>query len=114
MTALVAIFYFRVFLLISNVPGGAQLAAVANGITIMVFNKLYGYVSVKLNDWENHRTETEYEDHLIAKTFLFQFINSYSSLFYIAFFKNKSFTILGRATECVIGENGQPDCLLDL
>lgn len=36
---------------------------------------------------ENHRTDTEFEDHLIGKTFLFQFVNSYASLFYVAFIK---------------------------
>lgn len=36
---------------------------------------------------ENHRTDTEYEDNLIAKTFMFQFVNSYASLVYIAFIK---------------------------
>lgn len=36
---------------------------------------------------ENHRTDTAYEDNLIAKTFMFQFVNSYASLVYIAFIK---------------------------
>ena len=38
---------------------------------------------------ENHRTDTEYEDNLIAKTFMFQFVNSYASLIYIAFIKEQ-------------------------
>jgi hypothetical protein len=32
-------------------------------------------------------TDTKYEDALISKTFVFQFVNSYASLFYIAFVK---------------------------
>ena len=36
---------------------------------------------------ENHRTQTSYEDALILKLFGFQFVNSYTSLFYIAFFR---------------------------
>jgi len=44
-------------------------------------------VSLYLNEYENHRTPTEYENSLIVKTFLFKFVNSYNSLFYIAFFK---------------------------
>ena len=40
-----------------------------------------------LNDYENHRTESEYEDALVVKTFLFQFVNSYAPLIYIAFIK---------------------------
>lgn len=37
---------------------------------------------------ENHRTESSFMDSLIFKIFPFQFVNSYTSLFYIAFFKN--------------------------
>jgi hypothetical protein len=40
-----------------------------------------------LTDYENHRTDTEYEDALIAKTFVVQFFNCYTPLFYIAFVK---------------------------
>lgn len=48
---------------------------------------VYGSIAISLNNYENHRTETEYEDALIAKTFVFQFINSFSPMFYIAFVK---------------------------
>ena len=36
---------------------------------------------------ENHRTQTRYDDALIFKLFAFQFVNSYASCFYIAFFR---------------------------
>lgn len=36
------------------------------------------------------RTETEYEDALILKSFSFQFFNSYTSIFYLAFFKQNT------------------------
>jgi anoctamin-7 len=39
---------------------------------------------------ENHRTESAYENNLIIKIFMFQFVNSYTSLYYVAFFKNGS------------------------
>lgn len=48
---------------------------------------LYADVAIRLTDYENHRTDTQYEDSLIAKTFIFQFVNSFASLFYIAFIK---------------------------
>ncbi|CAN0037026.1 unnamed protein product, partial [Phaeothamnion confervicola] len=54
-------------------------------------------MAIALNNHENHRTDTAYEDALIAKTFLFQFVNSYASLFYIAFIK----TSVG-AGECLV------------
>ena len=38
---------------------------------------------------ELQRTQTEFEDSFITKMYLFQFVNFYSSLFYIAFFKGK-------------------------
>ena len=38
---------------------------------------------------EMHRTQSEFDDNLTFKVFLFQFINFYSSIFYIAFFKGR-------------------------
>jgi anoctamin-10/anoctamin-7 len=52
-----------------------------------VLNGYFQDVALKLNNKENHRTDTEYEDALIAKTFSFQFVNSFASLFYIGFVK---------------------------
>ena len=40
---------------------------------------------MQLTDGENYRTETMYEDSLIVKLFIFQFINSYASFFFLAF-----------------------------
>jgi Calcium-activated chloride channel len=48
---------------------------------------VYGTVSLALNDYENHRTDTEYEDNLIAKVFLFQMVNSFAALTYVSFIK---------------------------
>lgn len=58
---------------------------------------------MRLNDWENHRTATDYTDQLIFKTFAFQFINSYMSLFYIAFIKSQvTFMVGGPARTLII------------
>lgn len=48
-------------------------------------------LSVSLVDLtaELPRTQTDYENSLTMKMFLFQFVNYYSSCFYIAFFKGK-------------------------
>ncbi|OQR80494.1 anoctamin, partial [Thraustotheca clavata] len=65
------------------------VAAVLNSIQIIILNnKVYRVVAEKLNAWENHRTDVQYEDHLFTKVFLFQFCNSFSSFFYIAYVKN--------------------------
>ena len=38
---------------------------------------------------EMHRTQTQYEDAFTFKVFVFQFVNFYSSPFYVAFFKGR-------------------------
>jgi hypothetical protein len=68
----------------------AITASILNLITIILLNILYGKLAVKLTDWENHRKESEYESQLAFKIFLFQFVNSYSALFYVAFFKGQN------------------------
>uniref|UniRef100_A0A6A7G7S5 Anoctamin n=1 Tax=Hirondellea gigas TaxID=1518452 RepID=A0A6A7G7S5_9CRUS len=50
-------------------------------------NALYGNISEKLNQFENHRTDSDYENSRIAKSFVFKFVNSFNTLFYIAFIK---------------------------
>eukprot|EP00808_Paulinella_micropora_P004205 g19562.t1 len=67
--------------------GGGIVASIVSSIQIILFNLLYTRLARRINDFENHRTESEYENALIAKTFIFKFINSYNTLFYIAFFK---------------------------
>ncbi|XP_043861635.1 uncharacterized protein LOC120443822 isoform X6 [Drosophila santomea] len=56
----------------------------AGAITLM--DEAYFKLAVWLNDRENYRLQSKYENHLIAKVALFQFVNSFLSLFYIAFY----------------------------
>ncbi|XP_050083686.1 anoctamin-8 isoform X4 [Anopheles aquasalis] len=56
----------------------------AGAITLM--DEAYYKLAVWLNDRENYRLQSKYENHLIAKVALFQFVNSFLSLFYIAFY----------------------------
>jgi hypothetical protein len=63
------------------------LGGIANGVLIFALDAVLKEIAIKLNDWEHHRTATAYEDALISKLFFFQFVNGYTSLFYIAFFK---------------------------
>ncbi|XP_028401787.1 anoctamin-4-like isoform X2 [Dendronephthya gigantea] len=73
---------------------GPTLASVTssflNTICIMVMGKCYQRLAVILTEWENHRTQTSYDDALIVKLFAFQFVNSYASLYYIAFFRGST------------------------
>lgn len=82
---------FVLKLVLAGIPStsssAAIIASLANAVQIQVMNIIYGGVAVRLTDYENHRTDTEYEDSLIGKTFVFQFVNSFAALFYITFFK---------------------------
>jgi len=60
---------------------------VGNGVMIAVFDRFYQYGSKYGNEWENHRTEQDFQDALIAKSFIFKFFNSFSSLFYLVFIR---------------------------
>jgi len=66
--------------------GGLAITLIATA-QVVILNIYYTKKAVDLNDIENHRTDTAYFDSLIAKLFVFIFINSYASLFYIAFLK---------------------------
>lgn len=99
-----SIFVLRIYLtsssmfVVGGVATGSIIAGLANAVQIQVLNAIYGNVAIALNDYENHRTDTEYEDSLIAKTFIFQYVNSFSSLFYIAFVK----PYLGDMDPCLV------------
>jgi hypothetical protein len=64
------------------------LSSICSLIVIQLASRGYKALSIKLNDSENHRTQTEYDDALIIKNFLFEFINNYFTLFFIAFLMN--------------------------
>ena len=63
------------------------VASLLISLQIQFLNSFFTDVAIELNNAENHRTDTTYEDALISKTFCFQFVNSFASLFYIAFVK---------------------------
>ncbi|KAK2883096.1 anoctamin-6 [Channa argus] len=65
-------------------------ASLINFVVIMILNMLYERVAIWITDFELPRTKTDYENSLTLKMFLFQFVNYYSSCFYIAFAKGKS------------------------
>ncbi|XP_064493150.1 anoctamin-8 isoform X3 [Pseudopipra pipra] len=55
-------------------------------VIVTACDELYKKVAYWLNDMENYRLQSAYEKHLIIKIVLFQFVNSYLSLFYIGFY----------------------------
>lgn len=63
-------------------------AALLNLVAINLLKFAYSKLAVWLTDWENPPTRTDYEDSFTWKMYLFQFVNTYASIFYIAFFKS--------------------------
>ncbi|XP_069820500.1 anoctamin-8 isoform X2 [Dendropsophus ebraccatus] len=55
-------------------------------IIVSSCDEVYRKIAYWLNDMENYRLQSAYEKHLIIKIVLFQFVNSYLSLFYIGFY----------------------------
>lgn len=74
---------------------GPKLPLALSTVWITIMNIVYRSVAVYFNDTENYRTETEYNDALILKTVIFQFFNSYATLFYIAFIKSAELPVGG-------------------
>uniref|UniRef100_A0A1I8H5H1 Anoctamin n=1 Tax=Macrostomum lignano TaxID=282301 RepID=A0A1I8H5H1_9PLAT len=62
-------------------------AACINFVCILLLNQLYKRLAMWLTKLERPRTETDFEDSYTIKMYCFQFVNYYSSLFYIAFLK---------------------------
>ncbi|XP_055959025.1 anoctamin-4 isoform X2 [Patella vulgata] len=70
------------------------ISSIFNAVSILILGKVYDKLAVFLTEWENHRTQTSYDDSLIIKLFAFQFVNSYASCFYIAFFRGRFDSVL--------------------
>ncbi|CAB3401722.1 unnamed protein product [Caenorhabditis bovis] len=58
-----------------------------NTLSTMGLGAIYNRLAERLNRWENHRTLTEHNNALIVKIFAFQMVNTYTSLFYVAFIR---------------------------
>ncbi|XP_046373983.1 anoctamin-1-like isoform X3 [Haliotis rufescens] len=92
-------------------------AALINLVIILLLNFVYGYLAFWLTDWECLRTQSEYDSSITLKLFALQFVNYFSSIIYIAFFKGrfvgrpgKYRTVFGgRQEECEAG-----GCLIEL
>jgi len=65
----------------------AIMIGVINAVLIQIQNIIYLRVSNFLNNWENHRLESQYENNMIVKRIVFQIVNSFSSLLFVGFIK---------------------------
>uniref|UniRef100_A0A1I7U4D8 Anoctamin n=1 Tax=Caenorhabditis tropicalis TaxID=1561998 RepID=A0A1I7U4D8_9PELO len=68
----------------------AFLPSVLNTLSAMGLGAIYSNLVARFNAWENHRTESEHNNSLIVKIFAFQMVNTYTSLFYVAFVRPES------------------------
>lgn len=90
----VGIFTFQIYMSqndflpkIGSLNIGSVITSLLNAFVIAVLNYINIGSAITLNDYENHRTDTNYEDSLIVKIFVFQLINSFSALTYVSFIK---------------------------
>ncbi|XP_069181582.1 anoctamin-1 isoform X3 [Procambarus clarkii] len=92
-------------------------ASLINLVCITLINEIYTRVAVTLTEWELHRTQAQHDDSLTLKMYLLQFVNYYSSIFYVAFFKGRWAGYPG-AYNHVLGyrqeECGPGGCLMEL
>lgn len=86
----------------------SYIASGVNAVQVALSNVLYGFLATFLAWWENAATPTEHENSLIYKNSLFQLLNTFLSLFYIAFVK-ASVSIDGQTQNCTDG-----NCLVEL
>jgi len=95
--------------------GGRLQFQIINAIVVEIMNNVFTSLAKWLTERENHRAYSEFANHLLAKTVVFKFINSYISLYYIAFMKEHSY-LFGMPMRCAstgLFEKGH-DCLNDL
>lgn len=73
--------YFDSKVIVPMIAGGIS------AIQIWLLATIYRYIALKLNHWENHKTDSSFLNNLRVKYFVFEFFNNYTTLFYIAFMK---------------------------
>mmetsp|Transcript_32767 Transcript_32767/g.47312 ORF Transcript_32767/g.47312 Transcript_32767/m.47312 type:complete len:789 (-) Transcript_32767:186-2552(-) len=91
--ACVSLIFYLQYVVRTKTPESSQSYAglgvsILSAVQIIVLGYYYNDLAIYLNDNENHRTDTEYEDSLIGKIFVFSFVNSYASLFFVAFIQS--------------------------
>ncbi|KAG8522529.1 Anoctamin-1, partial [Galemys pyrenaicus] len=64
-------------------------AVIINLVVIILLDEVYGCIARWLTKIEVPRTEKSFEERLISKAFLLKFVNSYTPIFYVAFFKGR-------------------------
>uniref|UniRef100_A0A1I8IT89 Anoctamin n=1 Tax=Macrostomum lignano TaxID=282301 RepID=A0A1I8IT89_9PLAT len=71
-------------------------SACVNLIIVLALELIYEKIAFNITEWEMHRTQTQFENQVIFKVFVFEIFNHYLSISYIAFIKGN-----------VVGEPGK-------
>ncbi|MEQ2275155.1 Anoctamin-1, partial [Xenotaenia resolanae] len=64
-------------------------AAIINLVVILILDEVYGAVARWLTVIEAPKTEKNFEERLIFKTFILKFVNAFTPIIYIAFFRGR-------------------------
>ncbi|XP_075423741.1 anoctamin-1 isoform X3 [Ascaphus truei] len=64
-------------------------AVIINLVVILILDELYGCIAKWLTQIEVPKTDKTFEERVIFKAFLLKFVNAYTPIFYVAFFKGR-------------------------
>lgn len=98
-------------------PTYAYGSSIINLVLIMVLESLWSSIAPVLTNWENKRTETDFHDTLVFKLAIFQTMNYFAPLLYIAFLKTGTFPLTDIHDACMSVKTDVgtfPDCIYEL
>jgi hypothetical protein len=84
------VYYLRAYMSIQAGSGfvaenSAKITSFLNNAQTAIFAPVFSYLMICMNDFENHRTITAYDEALIMKKSCLVFVNTFFSYYYIAF-----------------------------
>ncbi|XP_054464988.1 anoctamin-1a [Anoplopoma fimbria] len=84
-------------------------AAIINLIVIIIMDEVYAAIARWLNTLEVPKTDKSYEERLIFKTFILKFVNAFTPIVYLAFFRGR---LVGRPGNYlyVVGSYRMEEC----
>lgn len=82
-----AAFYLKFQLVKNNQADLSAIVDVVNALSIAILDFIYKRLAFYMTEYENCRTQTDFNDSMITKLFLFSFFNSYAPAIYIAYIK---------------------------
>lgn len=87
------VFMLKIVLSTGNEYVYDVVPSLVQAIVIQILNAIYRGMAKDMTIEENHQTDTQYEDSLVAKLYMFTFVNSYAALYFMAFIQG--YTELG-------------------